>query len=39
MTDGESSQVPGAGPSAETAEQRTQATGNGAKVPEDMSVG
>ena len=39
MTDGESSQVPGSGPSAETAEQRAQATGNGAKVPEDMSVG
>jgi len=37
MTDGESSQVPGSGPS--TAEQRAQATGNGAKVPEDMSVG
>ena len=39
MTDGESSQVPGSGPSAETAEQREQATGNGAKLPEDMSVG
>jgi uncharacterized membrane protein YqjE len=39
MTDGESSQVPGSAPSAETAEQRAQATGNGAKVPEDMSVG
>ena len=39
MTDGESSQVPGSGPSAGTAEQRAQATGNGAKVPEDMSVG
>jgi len=39
MTDGDSSQVPGSGPSAETAEQRAQATGNGAKVPEDMSVG
>jgi hypothetical protein len=39
MTDGESSQVPGPGPSAETAEQRAQAAGNGAKVPEDMSVG
>ena len=39
MTDSESSQVPGSGPSAETAEQRAQATGNGAKVPEDMSVG
>jgi uncharacterized membrane protein YqjE len=39
MTEGESSQVPGSGPSAETAEQRAQATGNGAKVPEDMSVG
>jgi uncharacterized membrane protein YqjE len=39
MTDGESSQVPGSGASAETAEQRAQATGNGAKVPEDMSVG
>ena len=39
MTDGESSQVPDSGPSAETAEQRAQATGNGAKVPEDMTVG
>jgi uncharacterized membrane protein YqjE len=39
MNDGESSQVPGSGPSAETAEQRAQATGNGAKVPEEMSVG
>jgi hypothetical protein len=39
MTDGESSQVPGPGPSSETAEQRAQAAGNGAKVPEDMSVG
>ena len=39
MTDGESSQVPGSGPSAETAEPRAQATGNGAKVPEEMSVG
>ena len=39
MTDGESSQVPGSGPSAETAEQRAQATSNGAKLPEDMSVG
>jgi uncharacterized membrane protein YqjE len=39
MTDGESSQVPGSGPSAETAEQRAEATANGAKVPEDMSVG
>jgi len=39
MTDGDSGQVPGSGPSAETAEQGAQATGNGAKVPEDMSVG
>ena len=39
MTDGEPSQVPGSGPSPETAEQQAPAAGNGAKVPEEMSVG
>jgi uncharacterized membrane protein YqjE len=39
MTDGEPGQVPGSGRSAETAQQPPDAAGNGAKVPEDMSVG
>jgi hypothetical protein len=39
MTDGESSQVPGPSPSGESAVQREQAAGNGAKAPEDMTVG
>jgi uncharacterized membrane protein YqjE len=39
MTDGEPSQAASSGPSAETAQQRADAAGDGAKVPEEMSVG
>jgi uncharacterized membrane protein YqjE len=39
MTDGEPSQAASSGPSAETAQQRADAAGNGGKVPEEMSVG
>ena len=39
MTDGEPSQAPGSGQEAETPQQQAPPTGNGAKAPEDMTVG
>ena len=39
MTDGEESRAAGSGQQAEASQQQAPPTGNGAKAPEDMSVG